>query len=61
MRLIRNACLLSALAIAPDFAGSTATAQVALSDHETAAKAVQLQQAAEWRLAFRPSLSSSTT
>lgn len=57
MRLIRNTCLLSALAIAPCVAGSMALAQVALTDHETAAKAAQLQQAAEWRLAFRPSLS----
>lgn len=57
MRLSRNACLLFALAIAPNLAGSFAVAQVGLTDHETAAKAAQLQQAAEWRLAFRPSLS----
>lgn len=56
MHVVRNVCL-SIVAFALVAADAMAVAQTALTDHETAAKTAQIQQAAEWRLAFRPSLS----
>jgi poly(3-hydroxybutyrate) depolymerase len=57
MLLMRASCLVLVVATVLELVGATAAAQVALVDRETEAKAAQLQQAAEWRLAFRPSLS----
>jgi poly(3-hydroxybutyrate) depolymerase len=58
MRVIRTAWNAGLLfAIVTGLAAPAAVAQSVMTDRETTARAAQLLQAAEWRLAFRPSLS----
>jgi poly(3-hydroxybutyrate) depolymerase len=56
MKILRTMGLALGTAIVA-MAGTTATAQTAMLDYESSARAAQVRESASWRLAFRPPLS----